>query len=52
MAVMGGWKIFARNGGQGRNRRGGGGVGGWGGWFYNEGMRNFQSRFKKRTFTD
>lgn len=27
MAVMGGWKIFARNGGQGRNRRGGG----WGG---------------------
>lgn len=45
---MGGWKIFARNGGQGRNRRGGG----WRGWFYNEGMRNFQSCFKKRTFTD
>ena len=33
MAVMGGWKIFARNGGQGRNRRGGGkgGMGGGGG---------------------
>ena len=35
MPAIGGWKIFSRNGGKP----------GLGGWFYNRGMRNFQSLY-------
>ena len=38
IAVMGGSKIFTRNGGGGRNGGVGFIIGGWGGWFYNRGM--------------
>ena len=38
MAIMGGWEIFTRNGGGGRQE--------WGGWFYNGGGGKFLKSLK------